>query len=231
MRGQIKPVGEYTEQEIVTMYQLMAEFYDNVDEAVFRRDFFDKDYCLSLEHETAGLVGFTTQKQMEVDIGEKTVHGIFSGDTIIHKKYWGDVTLFKVWANFWFDFAESYEEFYWFLICKGYKTYRILPLFWQEFYPNFRMATPSYEKRIIDAYAGRIYPGEYNPETGVIEYKSVKDKLKEGVADIGEHEMKNQDIAYFCRTNPGYTEGNDLACLARIEKAYLKKRVPGLLFP
>lgn len=231
MKGQIKPVREYTEQEITTMYHLMKEFYDNVDEAVFRKDFFDKDYCLSLTHETGGLVGFTTQKQMEVDIGDKTVHGIFSGDTIIHKKYWGDVTLFKVWANFWFEFAASYEEFYWFLICKGYKTYRILPLFWQEFYPNYRVETPSYEKRIIDAYAGVIYPEEYNPNTGVIEYKSVKDKLKEGVADVGEHEMKNKDIAFFCEANPGYAEGNDLACLARIEKSFLKKRVPGLLFP
>ena len=58
LRGMVKPIGEYTRQEIAVMYSLMAEFYDNTDEAVFRRDFFDKDYCLALYHDEDGLVGF-----------------------------------------------------------------------------------------------------------------------------------------------------------------------------
>lgn len=230
LRGMVKPIGEYTQQEIGAMYSLMAKFYDNTDETVFKRDFFDKDYCLALYHETDGLVGFTTQKIMEVEIEGKTIHGIFSGDTIIHKKYWGDMELFKVWADFWFDYAERYEEFYWFLICKGYKTYRMLPLFWTEFYPNYHSATPAYERSIINAYASRLYPKEYNEETGVVEYKGQKDSLKAGVADIGSREMKNRDIAFFCSANPGYVIGNDLACLAKIDKGMLKKRAAGILF-
>lgn len=230
LKGVVKRVSEYTEEEIRKMYLLMDEFYDNVQESIFRKDFFGKDYCLALYHDEDGLVGFTTQKVMEVSVGGRTVHGMFSGDTIIHKEYWGEVELFRVWARFWFAFAEQYDEFYWFLICKGYKTYRILPLFWTEFYPNGSGATPEYEKSIIDAYAGVLYPEEYNPVSGVIEYQSVKDKLKAGVADIGVREMKNKDIAYFCKANPGYIEGNDLACLAKIDKKLLKKRVPELLF-
>lgn len=229
LKGFVKPIGEYGESEIAAMYGLMSRFYDNTDEAVFRRDFSDKDYCLALYHETDGLVGFTTQKVMEISVDGKTVHGMFSGDTIIHKAYWGDIELFRVWARFWFDFAEKYEDFYWFLICKGYKTYRILPLFWAEFYPNYRCETPEYAKKIIDAYAKKLYPDEYNPESGVVEYRSVKDKLKSGVADVGEREMKNKDTAYFCRVNPNYTEGCDLACMARIDRAALKKRVAELL--
>lgn len=167
---------------------------------------------------------------MQVSVGGKTVHGMFSGDTIIHKKFWGEPELFRVWARFWFPFAEQYDEFYWFLICKGYKTYRILPLFWTEFYPNSETETPAYEKGIIDAYARALYREEYNPVSGVIEYRSVKDKLKAGVADIGERERNNRDTAFFCRANPGHTLGNDLACLAKIDRKLLKKRVPELLF-
>lgn len=230
LRGQIRPISEYTEDELRAMYSLMAAFYDDTDEDVFRSDFNNKDYCLSLYHETDGLVGFTTQKVLGVDVGGKTVHGIFSGDTIIHKDYWGDTELFRVWANFWFEYAERYDEFYWFLICKGYKTYRMLPLFWTEFYPNYKTPTPQYEQQIIDAYATLLYPGEYNPANGVIEYKSVKDKLKSGVADVGEHELKNKDIEFFCGANPGYIHGNDIACLARIDKDYLKKQVVRMLF-
>lgn len=230
LKGFVKPIKEYSEAEISAMYSLMDEFYDNTDEAVFRRDFFDKDYCLALYLEDGSLVGFTTQKVLEIDVDGKKVNGMFSGDTIIHKDYWGDIELFKVWARFWFEFAEKYEEFYWFLICKGYKTYRIMPLFWKEFYPNYRMETPEYEQRIIDAYASYLYPDEYNPKTGVIEYKSIKDKLKNGVANVGEREMKNKDIAFFCKANPNYADGNDIACIAKIDKKILKKRAPELLF-
>lgn len=229
MKGYVKPVSQCAEEEISAMYALMTEFYDNMDEAVFRRDLADKDYCLVLYEEDT-LVGFTTQKVMSVTVDGREIHGMFSGDTIIHKDHWGEIELFKVWAGFWFEFAEKYEEFYWFLICKGYKTYRILPAFWKEFYPNCSAETPEYEQKIIHAYASRLYPEEYNPETGVIEYRHVKDKLREGVADVDSHRIKNKDIAFFCKANPGHTEGNDLACIARIDKAFLKKRVPELLF-
>lgn len=230
LKGRVLPISDYSESDISAMYGLMSEFYDNTDEAVFRRDFFDKDYCLSLRAESGELVGFTTQKLLELEVGGRRINGIFSGDTIIHKEYWGDTELFGVWARFWFDFAEKYDEFYWFLICKGYKTYRIMPLFWEEFFPSFRAETPELERDIINAYASRLYPDEFVPASGVIEYKSTKDKLKAGVADIGERELKNKDVAFFHEKNPGYIIGNDLACLAKLDKSVLKKRARALLF-
>lgn len=230
LKGEVRPVSDFSEEELQLMYELMAEFYDDTNVEVFCRDFADKDYCLVLYSEEGKLVGFTTQKVLELDVDGKRIPGIFSGDTIIHKAYWGDTELFKVWANFWFPYAEKYEEFYWFLICKGYKTYRMLPLFWTEFYPNYRMETPEYEKRIIDAYGTLLYPEDYNPGTGVMEYKARKDKLKTGVADIGGRELSNKDVSFFCEKNPGYIQGNDIACLARIDKAMLKKRVREFLF-
>lgn len=230
LTGKIKPVSEYTESEISLMYSLMAQFYADTDEQVFLRDFYDKDYCLALYHDTDGLVGFTTQKVMELEINGCLIHGVFSGDTIIHKSYWGELELFKAWADFWFRFAEKYDEFYWFLICKGYKTYRILPVFWNEFYPCYNRETPENMQKIIDAYAKKLYPEEYDKSDGVIKYSHIKDKLRAGVADVGEHEMKNRDIAFFCEKNPGYVNGNDLACIARIDRSVLKKRSVRLLF-
>lgn len=230
LKGIIRPISEYNESDITRMYSLMSEFYDNTDRKVFERDFYDKDYCLTLYHETEGLVGFTTQKLLDVNVNGKIVPGMFSGDTIIHKDYWGSTELFRVWAKYWFEYAERFGEFYWFLICKGYKTYRIMPLFWTEFYPNYKTETPAYEQSIIDAYAQMLYPDEYNKDTGVIEYKTVKDKLKKGVADIDEHLLKNKDIAYFCKRNPEHYKGNDLACLAKIDKTVIKKRILGMMF-
>lgn len=230
LKGKIQPISDFTKNDITVMYRLMSEFYDDTDEQVFLRDFYDKDYCLALYHDTEGLVGFTTQKLMELEIDGRKIHGIFSGDTIIHKSHWGDIELFKVWADFWFTYAEKYDEFYWFLICKGYKTYRILPLFWTEFYPRHGQETPEHMQKIIDAYAQKLYPDEYDKSSGVIKYSHIKDKLKAGVADVGEHEMKNKDISFFCEKNPGYIAGNDLACIAKIDRNILKKRAAELLF-
>lgn len=229
MKGFVKPVSEFTESDISSMYALMNEFYDNMDETVFRRDFADKDHCLVL-YEGEQIVGFTTQKVMSVNVDGREIHGIFSGDTIIHKDHWGETELFKIWAKFWFDYAEKYDEFYWFLICKGYKTYRIMPVFWREFYPNHRTVTPEYEQKIIHAYASQLYPDDYNPSTGVVEYRYVKDKLRPGVTDVDEQRLKNKDIAFFCKANPGHINGNDLACLARIDRSILKPRSRELLF-
>lgn len=230
LEGVLKPVTRFSEAETEAMYDLMATFYDNTDKAVFYRDFHAKDYCLALYHENGLLVGFTTQKVLEIDVAGKKVHGVFSGDTIIHKDYWGDIGMFKTWADFWFDYAGQYDEFYWFLICKGYKTYRMLPSFFTEFYPRYSHETPEYEQSIIHAYASLLYPEDYNPKTGVVEYHFVKDKLKTGVADIGSRELKNRDVAFFCEKNPGHAAGNDLACLAKIDRALLRKHIPELLF-
>ena len=105
----------------------------------------------------------------------------------------------------------------------------MLPVFWKEFYPNCRFETPAFEKQIIDAYGELLYPDEYNSLTGVVEYRSEKDRLKDGVADIGEKELKNKDIAFFAERNPGYRQGNDIACLAKIDKSVLRSRVSELL--
>ena len=228
MKGEMIPRSALTEADIRTMYALMETFYAQTDEAVFRHDLDGKDYVLILR-EGAELVGFTTQKLLTVDVEGKPVHGMFSGDTIIDKAHWGEAELFRVWSQFWFPFAKDYEEFWWFLICKGYKTYRILPTFWAEFYPTFRHETPAREKAIMDAYASALYGEEYDPASGVIRYRNEKDKLREGVADLDEHRLKNKDIAFFAQANPGHVNGEDLVCLAKIDISAMKPRSPKIL--
>ncbi|MCR5122718.1 MAG: hypothetical protein K6B74_09895 [Ruminococcus sp.] len=225
MTGEVLPVSHFSAADKSQMFAIMREYYDNMDETVFLRDFNDKDYCLVLR-DNGETVGFTTQKLLDVDIGGEVVHGVFSGDTIIRREYWGQTGLYQIFAKFWFNYAKKYDEFYWFLICKGYRTYGILPLLWEEFYPNYRAATPEREKRIIDAYASALYPDDYNPTTGVIEYKHEKDRLKPDVGEIPERRRKSPDIAFFCEKDPGYVNGNDLACLARFDESVLRPRSP-----
>ena len=228
MIGEMVERSSLTESDVMRMYALMAAFYAQTDEVVFRRDLAEKEFVLLLREGTE-IVGFTTQKRLDVKVGDEIVHGVFSGDTIIDKAHWGETELFRVWAQFWFQYAEQFPEFWWFLICKGYKTYRILPTFWETFYPTFRHDTPPREQAIMDAYATALYGEEYDREKGVIRYRHAKDRLREGVADIETHRLKNRDIAYFVERDPWHVQGDDLVCLAKLSRDVMKTRSPKLL--
>lgn len=210
-------VNELTEECIQTLFILMDTFYDQMHYANFRRDLNEKDYCILLKDENGEIQGFSTQKLISFPLNGKEIHGVFSGDTIIHKDYWGSMELYKIFARSFIEYGKQFSEFYWFLISKGYKTYRMLPLFYKTFYPNNQEQTPEYEQQIIHAFGQLKYPGEYNEITGVIEYQGEKDKLKEGVADITPKQLKDKNIQFFIKANPNYIHGQDLVCLTRLE--------------
>ena len=126
LKGDIVKINEISQSEIEEMYILMTEFYNNVDKNIFLKDLKEKDYCIILKDDKNSIKGFSTQKIMKFNLENEEIYGVFSGDTIIDKENWGNLTLFKVFANFFFPFGEKYKNFYWFLIVKGYKTYKFL---------------------------------------------------------------------------------------------------------
>lgn len=212
-------------KDIEVMYELMDTFYDNMTKENFIKDLDEKDYCIVLRDEANKIWGFSTQQIVHIPLGEKLIHGVFSGDTIIHKDYWGSPELFVVFAKFFFEFEEQYGDFYWFLICKGYKTYRMLPTFFNTFYPNYKEETPKVIKDIIDAFGKYYSSEEYDEKTGVVCYRGIKDRLKEHVADITDARLRNKNIAFFVEKNPDYIKGNDIVCITKLSKSNLKKRM------
>lgn len=230
LKAQVLKIEDVSATDRETMFLLMEAHYENMKRDTFLHDFASKDFCVTLRDEAGILRGFSTQKLLTVTMEGAPVRGVFSGDTIIHRDYWGSPALFTAFARHFFRYAEEVGGLYWFLICKGYKTYRILPTFWAEFYPRWDRETPAWERAVIDAYASRLYPQDYNPATGVVEYRAVKDRLKPGVADVRERQIKNRDTAWFVEANPGWRDGNDLCCLARLDRSLLKSRAGGLLF-
>ncbi|NLW48432.1 MAG: hypothetical protein GXY86_14010 [Firmicutes bacterium] len=230
LTGSIVAIKSLSVEDIKTMYELMDTFYDNMTWKNFMEDLNKKDYSIVLKDETNIIRGFSTQQIIHIPLGDGFVHGVFSGDTIIHKEYWGSAELFKIFARSFFRYEEQYGDFYWFLICKGYKTYRILPTFYNSFYPNYKEETPKEIRELIDAF-GRFYsPGEYDEKTGVLCYKGVKDKLKENVADVSKERLKDRNIAFFVAKNPGYIKGNDLICVTKLSKSNLSVRMQKFLF-
>lgn len=226
IHSRILKIVDISEEDKYQMLSLMKEFYDNVCDNIFYEDLKDKDYSIILYNNQGFVKGFSTQREVSLKIDGKTIYGIFSGDTIIHKDYWGSLDLYKEFAR---KFVTDKEDFYWFLISKGYKTYKMLPIFFKEFYPNYKSATPSFEKKIINSFGEKYYPKDYDGDSGVIKYKQVKDKLKTGVADITQKHLKDKDIEFFTNRNSNYINGDDLVCIAKLHKDNLKNTGKRLL--
>lgn len=230
LTGSVCSVTDLTDTDKETMYLLMEEFYDNTNRTTFLNDLHQKDWCITLRGADGNILGFSTQKLLSISIDGKPVHGIFSGDTIIHKDHWGSMELFRVFARHFFSIAENYPRLYWFLISKGYKTYKILPTFFQEFYPDYRKEIPPDIATIMDTFGTACFPGCYSPADRVIHYHTVKDRLKEGVADITAAQLKDPNIAFFLKANPGYQQGDDMVCLAILDKKNLIPKSHKILF-
>jgi len=222
MHRRILEPAALTEGEKRQMLALMTRYYDGVCPGAFARDLAEKTHCILLQGPSGEVLGFSTQRVMALAVGGRTVHGVFSGDTIIHEDHWGSFDLHKTFAETFIPMAEAHDDFYWFLISKGYKTYKMLPLFFQSYYPSHRQATPPEARAIMDAFGQAKYPGEYDAAAGVIVYRGEKDRLKPGFADIEPRHQKDEAIRFFQAVNPDHRRGNDLVCLASLKEANLK---------
>ena len=220
LQGEISKVCSLSKTQTEQMYGLMATYYDKVNEETFLSDLSEKSDVILLENSKNQIKGFSTLMLLEETVNETTITALFSGDTIIDKDYWGTNELPKYWGKYAFSLIEEMpgQELYWFLICKGYKTYRFVPVFFNEFYPRRNAKFPEKEKNILDALALSKFPNQYDLETGLIKFDGEKDQLKKGVADIDQSKMDNPDIKYFVERNPNWQQGDELACLIELTK-------------
>ena len=198
---------------------LMQRYYDHVTRDSFLADLAEKHWVIMLvDPQTNVLHGFSTQMLLEVESDGGPIKALFSGDTIVSQERWGETALTCAWARLALSLIDQYapEPVYWFLISKGYRTYRFLPLFFREFYPRFDVPTPAWAKRIIDALGRYKFPGTYDAAAGVVRAGPDKDRLKPGVADLTTERLRDPHVRFFAEQNPGHAAGEELCCLARL---------------
>lgn len=223
LAGQIRSMGELDVEDKDRMFVLFSRYFRDVDRAGFERDLEEKEGCVLLRGGRSGRIqGFSTFVRIEKTVGREHLVSVYSGDTIIDHKYWGETELFRVWGRYVYELSENmpHASVYWFLITSGYKTYRFLPIFFREFYPTYTCATPANMQRRLDAFASHKFPTEYDARSGIVRLAGAT-PLREGVADVTANRLKDPHVAHFVRTNPGYVNGDNLACLAKIDGANL----------
>ncbi|MBI3649471.1 MAG: hypothetical protein HY231_00295 [Acidobacteria bacterium] len=220
LTAKVVSVAELSYEDKARMLQLMQAYYDNVSREQFLTDLAKKsDVILLIDKNHAQIQGFSTLLCLRLPCGEKTIRGIFSGDTVVDKQYWGQRLLGKTFLRFLFKekLRHPFEPLYWLLISKGYKTYLMMANNFSAYYPRFDKPTPADQRALLKAFYSTLYPNDYDAETGLIKPAVGAYQLKVGVAAISSALLTaNPKVAFFQQVNPDWPKGAELACLARM---------------
>ncbi len=216
------PVEKIEDKIIFSMFHLFNRYYNNVDQDTFKKDLLEKSHVILLFEKKTGLLkGFSTITNLDLSLDNNHIRGMFSGDTVIDKEFWGQGSLGIAFLIHLFKqkLKKPMTPLYWFLISKGHKTYLLMANNFKIHYPRFEKSTPRNIKKIIDGFSNTLYPHNYKNGTGIISFspEEKKDFLKVGVAPISKEMIDNNPrIAYFSKVNPKWTEGDELACVAEM---------------
>jgi hypothetical protein len=216
-RTYFRPIRLVSVSHIRQMYDLYAQYYENTSLDIFLKDLSNKSGVIMVERANDDrLVGFSTQTFFDLAVDGKRVRGIFSGDTVIEKAYWGNNAL----ANTFYRrliierLKRPFVPFYWFLISKGYKTYLLMTNNFYNYYPNVNGKDEKY-KRITQAYCSNLFPEAFDSKNMLLDFGQDYVRLKEAVADITpDLKTANPHIAFFDKVNPSWRRGTEVPCLA-----------------
>jgi hypothetical protein len=217
LKGNAVAVNELTLGEVKRCFKIMQIYYENITEANFISDLLKKQDVVLLFDENGEIRGFTTLAIFDFDGNTQL---LYSGDTIVEKEFWGDHDLMRVWIQNALKHSENYSgETYWLLLSKGYKTYKYLTSFFNEYYPDADNKTPENIQSLMDNFAVSQFGDRY--KNGV--FNEGKDYLKAEYAEIDERKRKDKHIAFFLEKNPGYIVGDELVCIAKLSKENLNR--------
>ena len=220
LKAEVIPRRRLSDNLSRSMYDLYAHYYDATSWDIFFTDLSKKDYVILLWDELKQIQGFSTLALLKFEFEGQLSQAIFSGDTIINHLYWGEQTLSLAWCRLAGQIkAEALElPLYWFLIVKGYRTYRYLPVFAKCFYPNWRYPTPPRYQALMDYLAKTKFGDDYSPESGLIRFSTSQGHLREKWAEIKPGISHKPDVRYFLERNPEYYKGHELVCLMELSE-------------
>lgn len=203
--------------DIARMHALFEANYAYSPLSTFIQDLEKKDGAFIVRKKaTQEIVGFSTLGIYTFELGGKKAKGLFSGDTIIDRNYWGSRSLQNAFALklFWEALKSPLTPQYWLLISKGYKTYLLLARNFPEFYPQRGSARPEL-KDMVAEYCEAMFPGKLDRDSMLLDFGEGANCLKEDVAAITpDMRAADPDIAFFEQRNPSWQRGTELPCIA-----------------
>lgn len=219
MTSKVITPSDLSDSDRERMHSLMSSHFSNVSQDQFEQDLAEKDWVVIIKSDDDTIQGFTTLKQLELEDEGKRVVGFYSGDTILSPEYWGERGWLTTWSRHVFLSAEKHPDAtcYWILLTATHRTYQFLPAFFQEYYPDADHPTGPREKRILDTFVRMKFPREYDADRGVV---TLLDATPVRFPEAVEAAVPLDDkyAQRFVEFNPGYLNGDFLACMTRIHR-------------
>lgn len=201
------------------MFGLHARHFVNVRRERFMADLDEKDWIILLLKRRGGIAGFSTQKLMQPLDAGGAARFLFSGDTIVEREHWNTPFIAGCFGHLMLKMMDLYgeDDLYWFLISKGFRTYRFLPVFFKRFWPASDRETPPAMAALLAAAATRRFGDAFDPASGLIRMQG-GDHLVPELAGVPSLRLRDPHVAYFLARNPRYAQGEELACLTPIRR-------------
>ena len=220
----IARVSRIFDEQKESMFALHSRYFSHVRRDTFLRDMAEKDWVIIM-HDGREIVGFSTLQIIQLKVKGTDRIFLFSGDTIVDRAHWRDSTLAGCFGHFMLRLMDEHPAtpLHWFLISKGYRTYRFLPVFFNCFYPVFAGAMPPDAAELLCAVAAHKFGDAFDPQRGLVRLNGQGDRLKPEMCDIPPGRAQDPHIRFFLERNPAYSMGDELACLADISKPNLNR--------
>lgn len=224
----LKPAKTYTQyhllkditvKDIRDMFKVFCRYYENTSMDQFVSDLSKKNGAFIIRRKKDQvIVGFSTMGVYHMNVDGKKIRGIFSGDTILEKEYWGHRAMNAAFVKrvLWEAIKDPFTPQYWFLISKGYKTFLLLTRNFPDHYPHPEQDNP-HMKHIVEAYCDELFPGYLDREKMVLDFGDGYNCLKNNVTPITDDQRQEVDIAFFEQCNPEWERGCELPCVARAD--------------
>jgi hypothetical protein len=228
--AETRRVPDLTSDELRACFELLLRLFLGVTWEDFLRDLEEKDDVMLLrDADTRAIGGFSTLTELEIDVGGEPVPVVFSGDTAVLPEYRTSFALGQELARHFQDAHERNPErrVSYVLISKGWRTYRIMPFFFSEFFPRHDAEAPPFERALIDAFGQTRYPDRY--DEGVIRFAGEPAPRMRPDSVDAVPARSDPHTEYFLRANRRYLEGDELVCVARVHPANYTGRLRRLL--
>ena len=223
--GRLIARDQLSRAQVDAMYGLFVANFEAVSRDSFRCDLDRKNWAILLEDHDRQLIGFSTLKfYHSVTSAGAPCSIVYSGDTIVSPHAWGSTVLARTWLQSVRELqrTQGTAPTYWLLICSGFRTYRFLPVFWKQFFPNCRERTPQGVQEFMNRLAEHQFGSQYDAEAGIVRFQYPQ-ILCNQLRDIPRGRIRDAHIAYFQERNPGYVLGDELVCLTDVSEENLTR--------
>lgn len=221
-KTQVSPLDQISHADRLVMARLYFDYFDGATEEMFLADLAGKTEALLVYHE-GRLIGFSTLQTYGRNWQGRAIRIVFSGDTIVARAHWGQQALAFAWIQHMGTIYRLHPSapLYWFLIVKGHRTFRYLPVFSKSFHPHYSMDRADL-RPLADFLAAEKFGKFYDPVSGLVVFPASRGHLKQEIATPSATELEKAAVQFFLRKNPGYTRGDELVCLCELRADNLK---------